>query len=163
MTVVEPGGGYDQSSTTIDVINAGSILDVPKFRANIQNWRVNLFEKNLPYFAVDDGSVIDSDNQENLQYVHLYAPRKLRENAFSITQSGATAFGESDLKRQNGTEVPSTKHSPILGFAYDGNPIYVPYAYRTKSGGVVTQMKSGYTLDLKANRPSISIFPRDFL
>ena len=162
VTVVEPGGGYNQSSTTIDVINAGSVLDVPKFRANIQNWRVNLFEKNLPYFAADDGSVIDSDNQENLQYVHLYAPRKLRENAFSITQSGATAFGESDLKRQNDTEVPSTKHSPILGFAYDGNPIYGPYAYKTKSGGVVTQMKSGYTLDLKANRPSTSIFPEGF-
>ena len=76
-----------QSSTTIDVINAGSTLNVPVFRANLQNWRVNLFEKNLPYFAADDGSVIDSDNQENLQYVHLYAPRKLRENAFSITQS----------------------------------------------------------------------------
>ena len=162
VTVVEPGGGYNQSSTTIDVINAGSTLNVPVFRANLQNWRVNLFEKNLPYFAADDGSVIDSDNQENLQYVHLYAPRKLRENAFSITQSSATAFGESDLKRQNGTEVPSTKHSPILGFAYDGNPIYGPYAYRTKSGGVVTQMKSGYTLDLKANRPSTSIFPEGF-
>ena len=162
VTVVEPGGGYDQASTTIDVINAGSTLNVPVFRANLQNWRVNLFEKNLPYFAADDGSVIDSDNQENLQYVHLYAPRKLRENTFSITQSGATAFGESDLKRQNGTEVPSTKHSPILGFAYDGNPIYGPYAYRTKSGGVVTQMKSGYTLDLKANRPSTSIFPEGF-
>ena len=82
VTVVEPGGGYNQSSTTIDVINAGSVLDVPKFRANIQNWRVNLFEKNLPYFAADDGSVIDSDNQENLQYVHLYAPRKLKKIHF---------------------------------------------------------------------------------
>ena len=162
VTVVEPGGGYDQASTTIDAINAGSTLNVPVFRANLQNWRVNLFEKNLPYFTLDDGSIIDSDNQENLQYVHLYAPRKLRENAFVINQSGATAFGEFDLKRVNGAESPSSKHSPILGFAYDGNPIYGPYGYRTKSGGVVTQMKSGYTLDLKANRPSTSIFPEGF-
>jgi len=162
VTVVEPGGGYDQASTTIDVINAGSTLNVPVFRANLQNWRVNLFEKNLPYFTLDDGSIIDSNNQENLQYVHLYAPRKLRENTFAINQSGATAFGEFDLKRVNGAESPSSKHSPILGFAYDGNPIYGPYGYRTKSGGVVTQMKSGYTLDLKANRPSTSIFPEGF-
>jgi len=162
VTVVESGGGYNQSSTTIDVINAGSTFNVPVFRANLQNWRVNLFEKNLPYFSADDGSIVDSDNQENLQYVHLYAPRKLRENTFAINQSGATAFGESDLKRTNGAESPSSKHSPILGFAYDGNPIYGPYAYRTKSGGVVTQMKSGYTLDLKANRPSTSIFPEGF-
>jgi hypothetical protein len=162
VTVVESGGGYNQSSTTIDVINAGSTFNVPVFRANLQNWRVNLFEKNLPYFSADDGSIVDSDNQENLQYVHLYAPRKLRENTFAINQSGATAFGESDLKRTNGAESPSSKHSPILGFAYDGNPIYGPYAYRTKSGGVVTQMKSGYTLDLKANRPSTSTFPEGF-
>ena len=162
VTVVEPGGGYSQSSTTIDVINAGSTANIPKFKTNLQNWRVNLFEKNIPYFSDDDGTIIDSSNQDNLQYVHLYAPRKLRENTFSINQSGATAFGERDLKKNNGAESASTKHSPILGFAYDGNPIYGPYAYRTKSGGVVTQMKSGYTLDLKTNRPPTSIFPEGF-
>jgi len=162
INIVEPGGGYNQSSTTIDVINAGSVNNIPKFNTKLQNWRVNLFEKNIPYFANDDGSIIESNNQENLQYVHIYSPRKLRENVFSIDQSGATVFGEPDLKKVNGAEVPSIKHSPILGFAYDGNPIYGPYAYKTKSGGVVTQMKSGYTLNLKENRPSTSIFPEGY-
>ena len=49
-----------------------------------------------------------------------------------------------------------------MGFAYDGNPIYGPYAYSTKSGGVIAQMKSGYVLDLKTNRPSTTIFPEGF-
>ena len=49
-----------------------------------------------------------------------------------------------------------------MGFAYDGNPIYGPYGYTTKTGGVITQMKSGYSLDLKSGRPPLSKFPEGF-
>ena len=45
---------------------------------------------------------------------------------------------------------------------YDGNPIYGPYGYSTKSGGTVVQMKSGYTLNLKTTRPPTSEFPPEF-
>ena len=30
------------------------------------------------------------------------------------------------------------KAFPILGFAYDGNPIYGPYGYQTKTGGIIS-------------------------
>ena len=66
------------------------------------------------------------------------------------------------MKRVNSLEVKSTDHSPIIGWAYDGNPIYGPYGYSTKSGGVVSQMKSGYKIDLKENRPPTSLFPEGF-
>ena len=46
--------------------------------------------------------------------------------------------------------------------AYDGHPIYGPYGYVTRSCGVVAQMKSGYKLDLKTNRPPTSEFPEGF-
>ena len=54
------------------------------------------------------------------------------------TQIGSDAFGD------NGIE-----HSPIIGFAYDGNPIYGPYAYSdpTDENSPIRILKSGYELD----------------
>ncbi len=43
--------------------------------------------------------------------------------------------------------IDSTKHSPLLGFAYDGFPIYGAYGYKNADGtGGITRMKSSYTL-----------------
>jgi YHYH protein/Secretion system C-terminal sorting domain len=43
--------------------------------------------------------------------------------------------------------IDSTKHSPLLGFAYDGFPIYGAYGYKNTDGtGGITRMKSGYRL-----------------
>ena len=43
--------------------------------------------------------------------------------------------------------IDSTQHSPLLGFAYDGFPIYGAYAYHDTDGtGAITRMKSGYEL-----------------
>lgn len=43
---------------------------------------------------------------------------------------------------------PSTVHSPLVGFAFDGYPVYGPYGYSTamNSSSTVTRMKSGYSL-----------------
>ena len=49
-----------------------------------------------------------------------------------------------------------------MGFAFDGNPIYGPYGYTTNTGGAVTQMRSGYILDLKSGRLPLSNFPEGF-
>jgi len=43
--------------------------------------------------------------------------------------------------------LDSTRHSPLLGFAYDGFPIYGAYAYKNANGtGGIVRMKSSYTL-----------------
>ena len=43
--------------------------------------------------------------------------------------------------------IDSTKHSPLIGFAYDGFPIYGAYAYKNVDGtGGIVRMKSSYTL-----------------
>lgn len=43
--------------------------------------------------------------------------------------------------------IDSTKHSPLLGFAYDGFPIYGAYAYKNTDGtGGIVRMKSSFTL-----------------
>jgi hypothetical protein len=42
--------------------------------------------------------------------------------------------------------VDSTRHSPLLGFAYDGFPIYGAYGYKNADGsGGITRMKSSYS------------------
>jgi len=43
--------------------------------------------------------------------------------------------------------IDSTQHSPLLGFAYDGFPIYGAYGYKNAAGtGGVVRMKSSYSL-----------------
>jgi hypothetical protein len=43
--------------------------------------------------------------------------------------------------------IDSTQHSPLIGFAYDGFPIYGAYAFKNTDGtGGITRMKSSYQL-----------------
>jgi len=43
--------------------------------------------------------------------------------------------------------INSTEHSPIIGYAYDGFPIYGAYAFSNTDGtGSITRMKSGFSL-----------------
>ncbi len=44
-------------------------------------------------------------------------------------------------------KMDSTKHSPLLGYAYDGFPIYGAHGYKNLDGtGGITRMKSSYSL-----------------
>ena len=161
VNIIHKGAGYSRDNTSIDVVSSGTDS---KTRANIQKWSVNLFEKyyQTQQLPEDDGIIKDGDIQ--LQYNHLYAPRKLRQTVYATSQEGESLYGEPDLRKVNGQEVPSGNHSPIIGWAYDGNPIYGPYGYIKKAGGTVTQMKSGYVEEasIKENRPPLSIFPAGF-
>ncbi|MBL7796012.1 MAG: YHYH protein [Saprospiraceae bacterium] len=43
--------------------------------------------------------------------------------------------------------IDSTKHSPLIGFAYDGFPIYGAYGYKNTDGtGGIVRIRSGYHL-----------------
>jgi len=43
--------------------------------------------------------------------------------------------------------IDSTKHSPLLGFAYDGFPIYGAYGYKNADGtGGIVRINSGYSM-----------------
>jgi hypothetical protein len=45
-------------------------------------------------------------------------------------------------------DVPTNVHSPLVGFAFDGYPIYGPYGYSSamNASSGVTRMKTGYSL-----------------
>lgn len=54
-------------------------------------------------------------------------------------------------------DFPSTSHSPIVGFAFDGYPIYGPYGYtnpNSASGGV-SRMESSYQLRSMTTRQTL--------
>jgi hypothetical protein len=160
VNVIESGIGYLPNTTAINVIAAGLSAE---FNTKIQSWNVNLFQKNSTIVSDDDGFLSEGINQNfELEYSHLYAPRKLREIVYASDQSGNILYGRKDLIKSGNKEVSSNDHSPIIGWAYDGNPIYGPYGYFTRQGGIISQMKSGYKLNLKPNRPSVSAFPAGF-
>lgn len=62
--------------------------------------------------------------------------------------------------------IDSTKHSPLIGFVYDGFPIYGAYGYANANGtGGIVRIKSSY--QLKANRgtgtvPSTTTWPMGY-
>lgn len=158
--VIESGIGYSPSTTAVIITSSGSLAE---FSSKIQIWNVNLFQKFLPVITEDDGILSEGLNENyGLQYSHLYAPRKLREISYATDQDGNTLYGRKDLRKLSNKEINSTDHSPIIGWAYDGNPIYGPYGYLTKQGGIVAQMKSGFRIDLKPNRPLLTNFPQGF-
>ncbi len=57
-------------------------------------------------------------------------------------------------------KLDSTKHSPLIGFAYDGFPIYGAFGYKNLDGtGGITRMKSSYqlkTATTRINGPAIN-------
>lgn len=49
--------------------------------------------------------------------------------------------------------IDSTQHSPLIGFAYDGFPIYGAYGYKNANGtGGVVRIRSGYELGTYPDR-----------
>ena len=160
--VDNPGTNYTDT-TTISVIASGQGANIS---ADINQWTINLFEKYQDIISEDDGiletSLID---EYGIQYTHLYAPRKLRQSVFGqvISDDDGVKYGLTDLRLDSSnSEIGSQFHSPIIGWAYDGNPIYGPYGYDTNTGGNVRALKSGYKLSQLNNRPPLSSWKQGF-
>ena len=157
--VVFEGLGYSDG-TNINVIAAGSGAH---FEAEIKSWRVNEVEKLLYFNQINpDDGILKNSNNENygLQYGHAYAPRGLRFSTLAKELVDETPIYVPDLRTSGGSEIDSSSHSPIIGWAYDGNPIYGPYGF--DSNGSVKRMVSGYTQVSSLVRPNILRFPLGF-
>ena len=154
------GIGYGVSTTTLRVTASGLGA---KFKPVLQTWRVNDFKKNEKNITDDDVFIdVSLDDNKELECSYVYAPRSLRQVVYATDSEGNTVFGKSDLVFLNGEESSNQYHSPIIGWAYDGNPIYGPYGYAEKSGGSIVQLRSGYKIELKQNRPPTSVFPPEY-
>ncbi|WJZ48194.1 baseplate wedge initiator [Synechococcus phage DSL-LC02] len=156
LQIVDSGIGYSRGNTTITVVPVGAASSIAvSFRTKIKSWNVNSFELNKKQLtSSDDGVVLESPNQNyGNRYVNYTVSRDLREK-----------LGDNIEKTDNGyLEAEAPIHSPILGWAYDGNPIYGPYGYSSSNSAFeVKRMESGYALVSRQNRPSTSAFPLGF-
>jgi len=153
------GSGYTAGKTFIEVVARGSGV---QFFANVKQWRIDVVSRyiNSGLITEDDGIISDSvKDNGSLQYAHAYAPRKLREITLAKKIFDGKIFFNTDIQNDYNTQK---YHSPILGWAYDGNPIYGPYAYLSPEGGAITALRSGYELIAAENRPSPSLYPVGF-
>ncbi len=149
--VINGGSGYRRNNTFIRIIGSGNGA---KFESRIKPWTVNLVERlfNDDLISADDGILSTALNEKKeLEYTHAYIPREFRNKILStsLDEQGNLRY-RPDLIND---DVILKYHSPLIGWAYDGNPIYGPYAYADREGGSVRRMRSGYKLRPSSLRP----------
>lgn len=118
--VVNGGVGYAATDTSIKIINKGKDL---RISAELTSWTLNEVSKL---------------GTTNLSNGYLFGSKYSKfGNVFG------TFFLDSNLI--NAFQITPGVHSPIVGWAYDGVPIYGPYAYENTDGsGNIVRMRSGY-------------------
>jgi len=136
ITIINRGIGYNQGTT---IINLNSVGAGASFSANVFEWTYNLQETTT--FDIAKGSVFEGyNNQYGGEYAHLSNPQTLRyilgDNLFENT-SGLIKEREEGLI-----------HSPIIGWSFDGNPIYGPYGYSdpTDQSSSISRLNTSYRL-----------------
>ena len=134
--ILNRGINYIQGTT---IINLTSVGQDATFASNVFQWTYNLQETTT--FDDAKGAVFSGyNNQYGGEYAHLSNPQRLRyilgDNLIETT-SGAINEQETQLA-----------HSPIIGWAFDGNPIYGPYGYTdpTDQSSEINRLNTSYQL-----------------
>jgi hypothetical protein len=150
VNIANGGINYDKDTTSITIQRRG--IDA-KFIADIFEWKINQVEKNKKLLEVqDEAFIVPSKNKDlGLQIINFYAPKLLRKTI-------------KDHIDDSNREAPDSVHSPIIGWAYDGNPIYGPYG---QVGSQIQKIRSSYTKRVEPDnqlRPNLpdGFFVQDF-
>ena len=134
LVLVNGGTNYSSNNVLIDIIPVGSGASAT---ASIKEWRKDRFKKSTVDF--DNGAYLQNYIPSNgVGYSYYASPSTLRAN-------------------DNGSQ-----HSPILGFAYDGNPIYGAYGHTNPLDptSAITLMTSSYkAATIRDGGPSESTYP----
>jgi len=146
--VINSGEGYLKQTTEITVVTKGSGVSL---NANLQIWHVNLFEKYRyviedPLYKSDAFTISSFDKNINTgQLVSPIVPRKLR-------------YVLGDNIDENLNTTLNIRHSPIVGWAYDGNPIYGSYGSpNSEKLESIRELRSSYVQVEKPNRPTYTL------
>ena len=131
VTIDNPGLDYKQATTTCVITPRGSgCVVVPV----VQYYQFNRPEqvKNNPYWRFDEGNgfLWEKDNNVNQWYGYVMYPTLLDENLSSVAYINTQK--EQRIKAENGEDYiiatplggEGVEHSPLMGYAFDGNPIY---------------------------------------
>ena len=144
--IINGGKNYTSDNIRVDVVPQG---DGAQAEIEIKKWYYNRYNE-ITSSNIDSngGSLVNKKFDSNKTYAVLSNPKRLRyeigDNINSIL-----------------SEQP-TQHSQIIGFCYDGYPIYGPYGYLDplNNQSSITRMRSGYTLNTsRENGPSVATYP----
>lgn len=141
------GNFYNQDTVIVDVIPVGrGASGIPY----LKEWNKNRFTKYSSKLDTEYGYVFENyNNVLEYGYGHVGNPKALR-------------VALNDNINIAGSEPNTKVHSPIIGFAYDGNPIYGPFGYENPLNpqSSIVRMTSSYVLN--GNRPqgpALSTYP----
>ena len=133
--ILNKGISYVQGTTTIDLVSVG---EGAEFDSEVFQWTYNLRET-VEADTANGGVFSGYNNQYGGEYGHLSNPQRLRY-----------VLGDNVIQNSNGqlTESENVEHSPIIGWAFDGNPIYGPYGYDdpTDQGSEIQRIITSYRL-----------------
>jgi hypothetical protein len=172
--VINGGTGYGKE-TTIEIVDPKKDCVINFYP---KSWQINQFERLVITKKINpnDGILYRGLKEKfGIQYTHGYAPRPLRKTIFSEVNTASGIRYVSDYQNDKN----SVKyHSPIIGWCYDGNPIYGPYGFNSTTDKTVKRISSGYelkqqlgtaisktfdgNLSLIQNRPPLTFFPTGF-
>lgn len=140
--IINSGKGYTKNETYIRVLPAGSGAI---FNSNIHEWKINSVEryKNILNEEIYKGTL------------QIPSEIKLKQNkicSFYATKEIRKILGDNLDPNTFEELLEGLSHSPIIGWAYDGNPIYGPCgnakSIPDSSGtGGIKRLKSSYELN----------------
>ena len=130
---VDEGNFYNQATVAVDIIAVGQgAVGVPF----LKEWNFNRYEK-LGNNIDQEGGYLFENYDPVLKYGYGYIgnPKALRVELGDNINSG-------------GSEPTNKVHSPIIGFAYDGNPIYGAFGHENPldPSSPIVRMTSGYSI-----------------
>jgi hypothetical protein len=161
--VLNKGTGYRENSTNI-AVKTNNLNINTKLRFKIKSWNINNYFKlqQSNSLTQNQSLLVEPLNEDyGLQYKHISLPDSLRRILFTSKIVENEEYYISDKDNDGEEDLNILVHSPIVGWAYDGNPIYGPYGFDTPQGGRIRTMQSGYTLSTLnlQNRPN---YPSEF-
>jgi hypothetical protein len=128
----------------------------------------------IPAFGNSDATSWSGQTQTNTpQGQHIWNVNAWYAEGFTLDTAFAAHPQQDGAYHSHATpfrlyDFPSTSHSPIVGWAFDGYPIYGPYGYTSamNSGSGISRMESSYQLRNITQRHSLpdgtNLQPQDF-
>ena len=115
--VINSGIGYSSFTTRIEASNTGKN---GLFKPTVRNLIVNNVGRFGDYYLSERPSNPD---------VRVFSINTLALSSLQYSQNIMGELESSFSTKPNGDFDTITSHSPIIGWAYDGNPIYGPFGY----------------------------------
>lgn len=150
--VISGGSNYDDTaSVTVRTSGSGENFDI-----QLQKWKINSIAKNIlnanGNFTNNEHYIIPGIDSTN-QIVSSYVPKTIRSK-----------FGDNENRSDSDIVGKTFPHSKIVGWSFDGNPIYAQFGYKnaTSTSEGTKRIKSCYTqippnvINADPNRPNVN-------